>query len=166
MTQGLSPKQRKFLKEHISGRHNSAKAAAIAAGYSPVSAKDTASKMLRSPSVGHELERLMNRMGLSDKALLQAFKDALQANRVISAVVSDNGRHQDANGQTCDFIEVPDHAIRIKSADRLMDYRHPELNQDANNGPRQVVIVYGHNAALQQAIVEKQEAPEANGTPG
>ena len=154
----MTLKQRKFVKAYAKNGGDG-QAAAIAAGYSPHSAKSIASDLLTSKTnltVQAALYRLMDRKGLTDTHLLEPIKAGLTADKVISARViirSDDPtvKLEDATSRTDDFIEVPDHPTRLKAAElgfKLKGY----LKTDQDQGPRSVTLVYGHNVAMQTLI--------------
>lgn len=139
---GLTIKQRKFVKAYA--KSGEGKAAAIKAGYSSKTAKYIASELKTKPAVVSALTRLMDRMGISDKRLLTTYDEALRAVKQFSS----------GEGYVS---EVPDHAIRLKSADKLMEFRHPETKSGESSSPRIVNIIYGH----EQAVSVRTDRPEA-----
>lgn len=60
------------------------------------------------PEVQDTLREYLNSDGLK-RELIKVAKEGLKANKVISAMSG-----KDANGKTCDFIDVPDHTSRHK----------------------------------------------------
>jgi hypothetical protein len=71
----------------------------------------------------------------------------LKATRTISAVVSPDGKQKDANGQTCDFVEVPDWNAIDKAVTRSLNLMG-HLKQANGNGKTEspgethIVIIY------------------------
>lgn len=88
----------------ITANHVSVAKAMERAGY----AKNT----LRKPknlTDSDGFKELMLQMGIDDSKLLTVLNDGLQANKVISA-----RNAKEANAETDDFIEIPDHPTRHK----------------------------------------------------
>jgi len=79
------------------------------AGYSDVSSK-TPAKLTESDGFKELLDKY-----LPEEKLLRVGSEGLEANKIISArAKSRNGVPMDADEDTDDFIEVPDHAVRHK----------------------------------------------------
>lgn len=100
----MTVKQKVAAKEIVeNGR--TASAAMRIAGYSPGTMVDPG-KLTRSKG----FIEVMQEMGITKEHLAQVLQEGLKANRVISAkIVGKN-----ADEQTDDFIEVPDHPTRHK----------------------------------------------------
>jgi len=98
-------KQRKAAQKVVEN-HGNISRAMLEAGYTPASAKNP--KNLTESRGWNELMEEY----LSDEKLFKAHEDALEANKVISAHSA-----KEATAETDDFIEVPDHAIRLKAAE-------------------------------------------------
>lgn len=77
MTAKLTNKQRLFTKHYVMGR--SGRDAAILAGYSERSAEAIASENLRKPEITRAIEAILDRSGLSDEALAQRLRKAIDA---------------------------------------------------------------------------------------
>lgn len=165
----MTLKQRKFVKVYA-GNGGDGQAAAIAAGYSPKSAKSIASELLNSKTnlnVQAALWQLMDKKGLTDTHLLEPIKAGLIADKVISArviVKSDDPtvKLEAAHSRTDDFIEVPDHPTRLKAAElgfKLKGYLKPE----GDTGPKSVTLVYGHNVAMQTFVKATLPSDAPNG---
>jgi len=131
-------KQRKLAKHVAAGMNG--KDAAIAAGYSPHSAKSIASDTLNhNVHVQAYLYRLMDKKGLTDSKLLTTLKDGLEANKVISATVilkpgDPTVTERTADAKSVDFIDVPDHPTRHKFLEtglKLRGHLQPEQKPDA-----------------------------------
>lgn len=98
-------KQKKVIEEIVESGGNIAMGTAmIQAGYSPATAK-TPQKLTESKGWLELLEEY-----IPDDKLNKVLQEGLEANRVISSM--NTGKQ--ATGETADFIEVPDHAIRHK----------------------------------------------------
>ena len=65
------------------------------------------------PIVQDAIQEYLDSPKLKNK-LISVADEGLSATRVISAVVFPDGKDKDATGQSCDFIEVPDHNARHK----------------------------------------------------
>lgn len=179
----MTIKQRKFAKAYAKNGGNG-KAAAIVAGYSPTSAKSTASDLLHHNfTVQAALYRLMDRKGLTDSKLLNELSDGIQkantgfdaAKRVISARViirSDDPtvKTKTATARTDDFIEVEDHQAKIgylrtkhdylQTGFKLRGYLTPAQEP---TGPKSVTIIYGHNVAAQTVVKVTSDLPGSDG---
>lgn len=110
----LKPKQALFLKNYTdrkSPTFGNAKQSALKAGY----AQEYAEKILGvlSENVALSMADAMERAGVTDARLVEVLTDGLEAKRVISARITD----KDADVDTDDFIEVPDHPTRHKFLD-------------------------------------------------
>jgi len=144
----MTLKQRKLAKGIAAGLNG--KAAAIAAGYSPISAKSTACDLLNhNVRVQAYLYRLMDRKGLTDSKLLTTLKEGLEANKVISATVilkagDPTVTERTADAKSVDFIDVPDHPTRHKFLEtglKLRGHLHPELPP---TGPTQIIMIHNY----------------------
>lgn len=103
---GLTIKQRRFLKEYFKSGNGTEAAMKVYNTTDPDSAAAIASQNLS--KLKNPVKVLMEQKGISLGKLLDVLDDGLGANRVISAM--NTGRQ--ATGATSDFIEVPDYAIR------------------------------------------------------
>lgn len=124
MAQGLTVKQRRLVKGIVEGK--SKKEAAIEANYSRRSAGQNANEALAIPKVKRAIEIALEKAGLTDNRVAEVLNEGLQANRVISAIVikkKGTAEMAEANENTNDFIEVPDHAVRHKYLETLVDLR-------------------------------------------
>jgi hypothetical protein len=77
MKNGLTSRQNTFAKHVASG--NSATQSAILAGYSKKSARFTASKLLTNTNILQRIEEIFDQAGLSDEALVDRLKTAIDA---------------------------------------------------------------------------------------
>lgn len=77
MKKNLNTRQNSFVKHIASGRN--ATQSAILAGYSKRSARFTASKLLTNANVLQQLEVIFDKAGLSDEALVDKLKTAIDA---------------------------------------------------------------------------------------
>ena len=146
---GLTTPQRKFVKHVAAGMNG--KDAAIAAGYSPKSAKSTASELLhQNLNVQAALWRLMNQKGLTDDRLLDTLDEGLQANKTISALVilkpgDPSVTERAADAKSTDFIEIPDHATRHKFLETGLKLRgHLQPTDPPPAGPTQIIMIHNY----------------------
>lgn len=120
----LNPKQALFVSYYTDRKSETfanALRSALKAGY----AQEYAEKILgvMSENVALNMADAMDRAGISDERLVAVLKDGLEANRVVSArIVKSRPTNIDeelaeANQNTDDFIEVPDHPTRHKFLD-------------------------------------------------
>jgi len=84
--------------------------AAIKAGF----AKSTAAQSTRVLENRVPFADFMRRAGLTDEFLASKIKEGFEANKVISAKIIVGKGEREADSQTDDFIEVPDHNARHK----------------------------------------------------
>ncbi len=77
MKKGLTSRQNTFAKHVASG--NSATQSAVLAGYSKKSARFTASKLLTNTNILQRIEEIFDQAGLSDEALVNRLKTAIDA---------------------------------------------------------------------------------------
>ena len=140
------------------------KDAAIAAGYSPRSAKSTASDLLNhNLNVQAALYRLMDKKGLTDTHLLDTLKDGLEANKVISVTVilkagDPTVTERTADAKSVDFIDVPDHPTRHKFLEtglKLRGHLQPEQKPDA---PAVNVNILSVDGLTKEKIFERLRA--------
>ena len=158
----LTLKQRKLAKGIAAGLNG--KAAAIAAGYSPISAKSTACNLLNhNVRVQAYLYRLMDRKGLTDSKLLTTLKEGLEANKVISATVilkagDPTVTERTADAKAVDFIDVPDHPTRHKFLEtglKLRGHLQPEQKPDA---PAVNVNIISIDGLTKEQLMERLRA--------
>lgn len=147
-TKGLTLKQRKWIEAYIE-TGNATEAALIA-----YDCKDREV----AGSIGSEnlqklaLEEVMEEAGLSDSHLLKKLYKGLEANKVISANIT----YGDADEQTNDFIEVPDHTNRrgyLDMAFKLKDKYPREQVQNIQATKIEVIVP--------EAIAEKYGTPQS-----
>lgn len=79
---------------------------------------------------------LMDKMGLTDEKILGKIDEGLEATRTISAISS-----KQANGQTQDFIDVPDYHVRHKYTETALKLKGHL--READNQPPQINIFLG-----------------------
>lgn len=127
MEQTLTIKQRKFLKYYL--ELGNVTQAALKAGYKQ---GQSGFENLEKPLVALAFQELLDKEGLSDKALLEAMKRGLEATKFISCniYVDKNGEMKGADGATNDFVEVPDTPTQLKAADMLIKLRSHIYQKD------------------------------------
>lgn len=99
--------KQKIALEKVMENHGNVSRAMLEAGYDPTTAKNP--KNLTESKAWNE----MMEEYLPDNKVLQTHAEALEANKVISAKIIG----KDADGNTDDFIEVPDHPTRLKAVE-------------------------------------------------
>jgi phage terminase small subunit len=124
----LTPRERKLIKGVAAGK--SIKASAIAAGYSPKTGRESGSRALRKVTVKTAMEKLMDRVGLSDAKVFQTHAEMMAATRTVSAISG-----KDANAGTVDFIEVPDWQARGKAVDMAHKIKGRFVEKKEVSGP-------------------------------
>lgn len=126
--------KQKLAAKKITETHGNISKAMLLAGYSP----ETASK----PSNLTESKgwnELMDKY-LPDADILRVHKEALSANKILSAKILVSG-----NEQTDDFIEVPDHPTRLKAVE--LSYKVKKKIGDPNtlvqvNNPEDMSVIF------------------------
>ena len=66
------------------------------------------------------IDKNLRQAGISQRKVYKRLDEELDATRTISAVISPDGKQKDANGQTCDFVEVIDYGARDKAIDKTL----------------------------------------------
>ena len=136
----LTPRERKLIKGVAAGK--SIKAAAIEAGYSPRTGRESGSRALRNVTVKTELEKLMDKVGLSDSKVLQAHADLIGANKTVSIVPvkpkqGEQGETEgrDASASSVEFVDVPDWMARAKGIDMAHKIKGRYIEKKEISGP-------------------------------
>jgi len=113
----LNIRERKFIK--ALGEGLSPADAMRKAGYAENTAIYKSGEKLR--KVKEPVQKIMERLGLTDEYLLTGFKEGTKATKVISAIViAKNGEGmKDADSMTKDFVDVDDFAVRHKYYETL-----------------------------------------------
>jgi len=122
----LTIKQRRFLQEYFKTGNGVQSALKVYDTKDYATAGVIASQNLK--KLKTSMKDLMEIRGLSVYQLIDTVKDAMTANRVISAINTD----KKATGGTTDFIEVPDHTVRLKAVDiasKWLGVQDQEANQ-------------------------------------
>jgi len=118
----LDPKDAKAMRMKLDGKSNTEIAHALGHKAGTKNSGEAAvSRRLSRVKKSLALPDLLDKYGASDKVVIETAVAATQANRVISAVVmtkSDNAevKTKKATARDCDFIEVPDHDVRLKAS--------------------------------------------------
>jgi len=85
----------------------------------------------------------LEKAGLTDTYLAKIIQDGVEATRVISAMVSPTGKQKDANGQTCDYIDVPDWSVRHKFIETALKLREKFSDKPlVDQSIKQIVQIY------------------------
>ena len=91
------------------------------------------------------IDRNLKRAGITQSKVYKRLDEQLDATRTISAVVSPNGKDKDANGQTCDFIDVPDWHARDKAIDKSLTlFGHIKQTNGNGKGNLIIQIIHGY----------------------
>ena len=101
-------KEKKFVKEYL----KSGNATEAAARVYDVSTRDVARNIGAQNVAKLSIVDIMEKRGLTDEKIAETLKDAMEANKPISAV---SGR--DAGEASMDFIDVPDGQARLKATE-------------------------------------------------
>lgn len=106
----MNVRQQAYKKNRISGMN--AYRSAIAAGYS----HNTAIHAYKNIEKRLNFQDVLIKAGLDDQTITKVMNDGLNANRVVSAVITG----KDAGAADHDFIEVPDYSVRHKYLETLL----------------------------------------------
>mgnify|MGYP001612575881 CR=1 FL=1 len=118
----MTLKQKKLAKAYL--ETGSVTKAGVAAGYSPATAAYSASRALK--AVKPELNRMMDRMGLSEEKLLDPIRNGLVARSVF------RGKE----------TKAPDHSNRLKSTELAWKLRgHLRATPEDDDRPRPILIL-------------------------
>jgi len=94
------------------------------------------------------ISRNLKQAGTSMRKVYRVNDKQLSATRTISAVISPEGKQKDANGQTCDFVEVPDWNAIDKAVNRtLILVGHLKQSNNNGKGVSVINIVYDHRTS-------------------
>jgi phage terminase small subunit len=83
-----------------------------AGGYAKSTARSKATEIVARPGVQEELNRLADKIGLTDQKLLEKHVELLDAQKTVSTVSG-----KDAGAGTVDFVDVPDYLTQCKAVD-------------------------------------------------
>jgi len=98
--------------------------ALIGAGYSEATANSSASRTIQQVAGKSGMVDALEKQGIDMDFIAGKHKEGLEANKVISAIViHKSGKNKEADSQTNDFIEVPDHPVRHKHLDTIHKIR-------------------------------------------
>jgi phage terminase small subunit len=103
-------KQERFVKELTKGK--TLYRAGLDAGYSHNTAKNARDEILEKPGTQTAIQKLRGKLeeiGIDNNYIANVIAEGLVANRVISTI---GGKQADS--ETVDFVDVPDHAVRHK----------------------------------------------------
>ncbi len=107
----VKARRNKILKAMAKG-NKTQKQVGIEAGLSPNSAGEQVHQILQNPSIKKSFQELLNET-IPDDRQANKYLECLDATKVISANVIAS------NGETKDFINVPDYAVQLKANDSI-----------------------------------------------
>ena len=140
----MTLRQKKLALGYL--KHGNKTKAAIEAGYSPKTAHVQGSQILE--KIKPELNRLMDRMGLSESALLKPIKEAIQANAVYQGIET----------------HAPDHSNRLKSTELAWKLRgHLRPTQDDDRDRQTPILILATGQATIITEPQLQLATNGNG---
>ena len=127
----MTIKERRLIQGVVAGKSQTQ--AAIAAGYSPRSANEQASRALAKDNVRSSLERLMDREGLTERKLLQPIKEGMAAKALYQGLET----------------PAPDHMSRLRSTEMAWKLRGKLLpsSNTTLNAPTQILIMPHYRAS-------------------
>jgi predicted transcriptional regulator len=110
----------------------------------------------------------LKQAGTSMQKVYKKNNEQLNATRTISAVISPEGKQKDANGQTCDFVEVQDWNAVDKAINRtLILVGHLKQSNGNGKGVSVINIIYDHRTSNPHSTLRPQTgrdrlAPQPN----
>ena len=124
--------------------------------------KQAINQRFHKPAVKKALQEIINqnleRAGITQTKVYRKLDEQLDATRVISAVVSPDGKDMDANGQTCDFVDVPDNTARDKAIDKCLTLMgHIKQVNGNGKGVSIVNIMYGYRVNAPDRTIRSEE---------
>lgn len=108
-----------LTKLHIQNGLNQSRVAKIE-GVTPSAINHRLQQPLVKKTLQDTINKNLQKAGITQCKVYRKLNEELDATRVISAMVSPDGKDKDANGQTCDFIDVPDWHARDKAIDKSL----------------------------------------------
>jgi len=94
------------------------------------------------------IDRNLKRAGITQGKVYKRLDQQLDATRVISAMVNPDGKDKDANGQTCDFIDVPDWNARDRAINKSLTLMgHIKQTNGNGKGTSILQVFYGYRTA-------------------
>ncbi len=118
----LTIRQRKFIK-HFVRDPKSATAAAIAAGYSPTSARTLGSRLLRDPVIQSALSE---HFAMQESFVSEILTQALQAIKSSLAEGADSKTKQKAIKNLLDYVKIANNVLGLNLKDRIKDLEPEE----------------------------------------
>ncbi len=114
----VKTRRRKIL--HALAKGKTKRQAGIEAGLSPKTASSQVSQILAEPKTKQCFAALLDKV-VSDERLANKYSDLLDATKVISCniIAKDGEGMADANSMTRDFVDVPDCATQLRTADSI-----------------------------------------------
>jgi hypothetical protein len=104
------------------------------------------------------INRNLKRAGISATKVYKRQYEQLDGTRIISAVVSPDGKDKDANGQTCDFIEVPDNNARDKAIERCLTLMG-HLKQHNGKNETHLHLTIEHKEKIRERLQSRLGCP-------
>ena len=131
---GLTPRERILIRGVAAGK--SLKASATEAGYSAKTGRVSAGRALRNITVRTALEKLMDKVGLSDAKVFKAHADLIAANKTVSIVPAKGETEgRDATASSVEFVDVPDWQARAKGIDMAHKIKGRYIERHEVSGP-------------------------------
>lgn len=140
----LDPKDLKIIKELTNDRNQTRLKALQKAG-APLTKSDirqskaAVARMLQKPTARVAFRAICRKKGVNLDYLATHLKDGLEAKRTISAIVL-GGKDKEANGQTVDFIEVPDWSARHKYFQLAIQIENITVEEVAQGGDEESYV--------------------------
>ena len=109
--------------------------AMLKAGYSKGAAMNPGTRLMKTKGVQNSLMAFSKKLaedGLTDTYMVKKFKEWLEAQRTVSALVV-GGKGDSAKASTTDFIEVPDYKVQLeayKEWKKIMDQQEEWSKSD------------------------------------
>ena len=132
-TRGATIKQIRAIQYKNQGM--STRSAMLKAGYSKGAAQNPGTRLMKTKGVQNSLMAFSKKLaqdGLTDSYMVKKFKEWLEAQRTVSALVV-GGKQDGAKASTTDFIEVPDYKVQLeayKEWKKIMDQQEEWSKND------------------------------------
>ena len=134
MATKLTTRERKLIKGVAEGKGR--QRAAIDAGYPPKSAHAAATRALKSVKMQSAMDKLMDKVGLSDANVFKAHAELMAANKTVSVIpVKGETEGRDASASSVEFVDVPDWQARAKGIDMAHRIKGRFVEKKEISGP-------------------------------
>ena len=112
----VAERRKRLIK--LLGEGKTEEEAGLAVGFSPNGVRGQVSKIVNSPQVMSEFQRILEKK-LPDDKLADKFVALTESEKIVSATIIHHGGLGEANSMTKDFIEVDDCPTQLKAAETI-----------------------------------------------